>query len=105
MHADFEYHKATVNGETVVLIVDLDLGNRSVTNDAEHVLQTILDGDPDLASHKIYYRDSEGIWDRMSPIIRDGQVTNTYFQPGPRGAAAEAVDAVWFEVQTTPVPE
>ena len=55
-HADFTY---SIFGN-VISIVDLNLGNRSVTNDIERVLRKI---EYYHIAFKIMYRDSEGVWD------------------------------------------
>jgi len=48
----------------VISIVDLDLGNRSVTNDIENVLRKIeYYHQGSIVGFKIMYRDSESIWD------------------------------------------
>ena len=48
----------------VVWIEDLDLGNKSVTNDIENVLNTInIASEDNLEGMKIVYKDSMGIWD------------------------------------------
>jgi hypothetical protein len=59
-HADFKY---SISGN-VISIVDLDLGNRSVTNDIESVLRKIEHyHQGSIGGFRIMYRDSEGIWD------------------------------------------
>lgn len=62
--ADFEY--SVVNG--VLCIIDLNMGNMSVTNDIENVLRFIQRKDrriyPFTVNHVIY-RDSDGNWDEI----------------------------------------
>ncbi len=59
-HADFTY---SIVGN-VISIVDLKLGNRSVTNDIESVLRKIEHyHQGSIAGIKIMYRDSEEMWD------------------------------------------
>ena len=48
--------------EDRVFIIDLDLGNKSVTNDAEEVLKEIQFHFP---GRRLIYRDSLGKWDEM----------------------------------------
>lgn len=48
--------------QEIVFLADLDQGGRSVTNDAEHVVQMTAKSHPD---HRIVYRDSEGQWTEM----------------------------------------
>ncbi|HEY0793934.1 MAG TPA: hypothetical protein VGD78_22925 [Chthoniobacterales bacterium] len=65
--ADFSY---AVAGD-VLKIWDLNLGNRSVTNDAENVLSKVEAAEGrSFAGFPILYRDSMGVWDRL---IWDGQ--------------------------------
>jgi hypothetical protein len=59
-HADFTY---SLSGN-VISIVDLNLGNRSLTNDIESVLRKIEHyHQGSIVGFKIMYRDSEGVWD------------------------------------------
>jgi hypothetical protein len=65
--ADFTYSMAG----NVISIVDLDQGNRSVTNDVENVLRKIEHyHQGSIAGFRIMYRDSMGFWDG---IQWDGQ--------------------------------
>ena len=50
----------------VVKIVDLDMGNVSVTNDAENVL-TEIQSIENIKDKRIIYRDSVGQWDELIP--------------------------------------
>jgi len=59
--AKADYRIITVNGEAVYLI-DRNLGNRSVTNDAEAVVSEVLSAHP---GKRIVYRDTEGGWDEL----------------------------------------
>lgn len=59
LRSDYTY---TVE-ENVIAIIDLDLGNQSVTNDIENVLDEISAQLRGLAGYAIIYRDSRGIWD------------------------------------------
>ncbi|MDF7815342.1 hypothetical protein [Hymenobacter sp. YC55] len=62
--ADYIY-EMTEDG--LLIIIDLDLGNRSVTNDMQNVLVDIAWGEEraSLAGCRITYRDSEGNWSRV----------------------------------------
>lgn len=69
---DFDYRFTKFDGEdgNVLLVVDRDLGNMSVTNGIEHVLRTL---EPGLnADGGFYYRDSMGQWDE---VIHDDDST------------------------------
>ena len=58
--ADLTYSMST----NVITITDLDLGNRSVTNDIENVLRKIeYWHQGSIATFRIMYRDSLGVWD------------------------------------------
>lgn len=57
--ADYSY---TVEG-SVIAIVDLDQGSKSVTNDIENVLADIRTELGDLAGYAVIYQDSMGRWD------------------------------------------
>ena len=60
--ADFTY----AISPDVITITDLDLGNRSVTNDIENVLRKIeYWHQGSIATFRIMYRDSLGVWDGM----------------------------------------
>ena len=57
--ADFTYSIFA----NVISIVDLNLGNRSVTNDVENVLRKIeYYHQGSIAGFDIMYRDSDGMW-------------------------------------------
>jgi hypothetical protein len=66
--SDFTYQLA----DGLLLIEDLDMGNRSVTNDLENVLLTIatLEG-VNLEDYAVAYRDSQGIYDGVR--LQDGR--------------------------------
>jgi len=57
--ADYTY---TVEG-SVIAIIDLDQGSKSLTNDMENVLADIRAKIGDLAGYAVIYRDSMGRWD------------------------------------------
>ena len=61
--ADFTYSMSP----DAIAIVDLDLGNRSVTNDIERVLRQIeYWHQGPIKGYRIMYRDSEGVWDGVN---------------------------------------
>ena len=64
--ADYTY---TVEG-SVIAIVDLDQGSKSVTNDMENVLDDIRAEIGDLAGYAVIYRDSLGRWDGVRLVGR-----------------------------------
>jgi hypothetical protein len=63
--ADYTYEIIRIDGRQVLSIVDEDLGNTSVTNCIEDVVEEIADKEAalDLNTCHIVYRDSMGIWD------------------------------------------
>jgi hypothetical protein len=73
-----------------VLIVDLDQGNISVTNDIGNVLATVAGQLPRRAHHyRWFYRDSTGAWDRLEPVTgrisagpRDGSMERAWIEAG-----------------------
>ena len=71
--ADYEVVRVE---EDRVFIIDLDLGNKSVTNDAEEVFKEIKLHFPD---RRLIYRDTLGKWDE---IVEDEHwiVYNNYFE-------------------------
>lgn len=69
--ADYTY---TVE-DNIIAIIDLDLGNRSVTNDIEYVLADIMEEIGDLVGYAIIYRDSMSRWDGIRLV---GQTVRFY---------------------------
>jgi len=55
--------------DNMILIIDLNLGNMSVTNDMDNVLADISSKGFDINSEFIIARDSEGNYDRV--VIND----------------------------------
>lgn len=55
----------------VICITDLNLGSRSVTNDAEGVIRDLVESGYDLARMPVIYRDSTGTWDEM--VVNNGR--------------------------------
>lgn len=74
--ADYTF---SVGTDGSVHIVDLNLGNMSVTNDAENVLAAIHK-EVNLSGRSITYEDSEGQIDYLEH--KDGEFLK--FAPGPR---------------------
>ena len=71
-NADWQIENQT---DEYILIRDLNLGNRSVTNDVENVVKKIL---PQLNGRRLFYRDSMGVVDEI--IIEEGEFFE--FKPG-----------------------
>lgn len=59
--ADFDFKL----GQDAVIIYDLDLGGKSVTNDIENVLKKIKLTIPNLFDFKVIYKDSLGTFDQV----------------------------------------
>lgn len=57
--ADYTYSVES----NIISIIDLDLGNKSVTNDIENVLDDIRTELGTLAGYAVIYQDSMGRWD------------------------------------------
>lgn len=56
MNSDWELIEIKNN---IIFIRDLDLGNKSLTNDAERVARIFQHSHP---NHRLVYQDSEGDW-------------------------------------------
>jgi hypothetical protein len=56
-------YSRTVHGN-VIAIIDHDQG-RSVTNDADNVIDDLTRQGFDLARYHVIYRDTRGIWDQL----------------------------------------
>lgn len=67
--ADFRYRVISEAGDKILLIVDLDLGGRSVTDDIDNVVADIcnLEQTTEYDYFLIAYRDSMGRWDEYDP--------------------------------------
>jgi hypothetical protein len=62
--ANFTHRIEKYSGQEVIVIEDLNMGNMSVTNDIENVINDIeMIENIDAHSMIIVYRDSEGVWD------------------------------------------
>ena len=59
-----------------VLVVDLNLGSRSVTNDAPNVIQILRSALPLNTNDRVYYRDSDGLVDEL--VINNQLQFSTY---------------------------
>lgn len=53
-----------------ICVADLDQG-RSVTNDADEVIADLERAGYDLATNRVIYRDTRGIWDEF--VVNDGR--------------------------------
>lgn len=75
--ADYNY---TIEGN-LLKIVDLNLGNLSVTNDIEAVINDIRDIIGwSIQQLTIIYRDSDGNWDEVVPEWINGECINVEFK-------------------------
>lgn len=71
-HADYEIVRVENDR---VFIIDLDLGNKSVTNDSEWVFDEIKNHFP---NKRLIYRDTLGQWDELYELTEtriDGRVS------------------------------
>lgn len=73
--ADYTY---AIEGDTVK-IVDLNLGNVSVTNDAENVINEIAQIEY-IRDKRIIYKDSEGDWCELIPTWNEWKCVNVDFK-------------------------
>ena len=83
--ADFSILK-NVPGEPLV-ILDRNLGNMSVTNDAENVVESLAREGMLPAGRRLFYYDSEGRLDEI--LVRDKAFAG--FAPGPHKEADRAL--------------
>ena len=75
-HADFEI--VHVENDRV-FIIDLNLGHKSITNDAEWVYVQINSLYP---NHRLIYRDSMNNWDEITPATEgNGNAITVNFKP------------------------
>lgn len=74
--ADYVY----TNADGIINIVDLNLGNMSVTNDAENVLTEINDSE-EITDMRVVYIDSEEELSEMIPVWESGKCVNVTFKP------------------------
>lgn len=67
---DYVYQVTDFHGRNVIAIVDMNLGNMSVTNGIEQVVENIA-REKQIEPHHfmIVYCDSEGVWDGWDPVI------------------------------------
>lgn len=62
--SDYAYHFVEFDGVKVLVIIDLDQGGMTVTNNVENVVMAIADEvGEDILNQPIVYRDSQGIFD------------------------------------------
>lgn len=62
--ADYDWKIQDYGNKKLILIEDLNLGNMSVTNDIENVVDDICKTNQIVCEdYLIIYKDSEGIWD------------------------------------------
>ena len=67
--ADFEI---IAQCDTCLILVDLDAGGRSLTNDAHRVIHELNHSLPGgIGSRKVYYRDSMSRYDQL--IVKNGE--------------------------------
>lgn len=64
--SDFDFNMTDLG---FLIVEDLDLGNRSVTNDINNVISSLVQHGFDLRNLKVIYKDSSGIYDAL--LIED----------------------------------
>jgi hypothetical protein len=70
--ADYTHRTAVLNGAKILVIKDLNLGNTSVTNDIENVVNDIAIMESiNPADYLIIYKDSEGNYDGWDHAAMD----------------------------------
>jgi len=80
------------NGMPLLLLVDLDQGGRSLTNDMNGTLTRIRPELPKpINSYRIAYRDSNGAWDWVTLAHTEVNLAlRTTIHDGPRDGSLEA---------------
>lgn len=63
-------YEVEIEGD-VLLVTDLDLGGRSVTNDAPGVIGDLVRSGLLRPGMRVIYRDSRKVWDEL--VVRDGR--------------------------------
>ena len=72
IRSDYAYEVTTYKGRNFIFIEDLNMGNRSVTNDIENVVADIAKRESiNPRQYYIIYRDSEGNWDGWDDANQD----------------------------------
>jgi len=91
--SNYSWHFA--DGGNVLVIIDLDMGGKSVTNDMENVLADIaITKDKDLSGMKIIYRDSDNIFDGVKAINHGNCIITKYSISFIRLGAASESEAI-----------
>jgi hypothetical protein len=99
MRSDFTYHAREANGTSVLVIIDLDQGGMSVTNNVEAVVKSIAAelGD-NIYKMPIIYRDSMGTYDGIDGAYME----DPFYSIGTtdEGSAAYEAAARYWELNT-----
>lgn len=62
-HSDYTYQIENYAGRNIIVVEDLNLGNTSVTNNIENILNEICRIEKIfIHSYMVIYKDSEGVW-------------------------------------------
>jgi hypothetical protein len=78
--------------ESVICIADLDMGRRSVANDAENVIQALVEHGFNLQKHPVIYRDASGVWDCLR--VNAKNIFAGFFALGNITDRQEAIDRI-----------
>ena len=78
-----------VPGGEVIVILDLDEGGRTVTNDVENVIADLASHTP-LDGKRVIYRDTSGLWDEI--LVEGGRFAS--FAPIRARTIAEALERI-----------
>lgn len=70
IQSDWAYVEFDANGQRLVVVIDLDQGGRSVTNDADNIVADLWGRQIITAASQLIYRDSQGQFDQI--LFRDG---------------------------------
>ena len=75
IHANFSFNYLIRSPNNWIVIIDKDMGGRSVTNDIEYVVWW-LTHHIDISKYSFIYRDSMGIYDGIK--VKDGKFLSFY---------------------------
>lgn len=78
------HYKVVLTEEDRIFLIDLDTGARTVTNDAEAVLDEIVS---EYGKKRVVYRDTAGLWSEIIPL-QNGVKFKFYIEHLPDGAVA-----------------
>ena len=73
MKANYTYTVRPYRGHQLIALIDPNKGNKSITNDIENVVNTIIKKEKIgiMTDFRVIYKDSEGIWDGWDYLTQE----------------------------------